>query len=774
MAVSSWLQPVMRAFSIESGNPELHKAQFAALSRMIPMMYFMLVANAWVLTFTFHGKAPATHTTYTALGLTLICALRLVQWWKRKDVKLTAEAAKRELRRTNIIAFLLGVAIPAWGFLLFPYGDGFARAHVAFFLMISILSCMFCLIHTRSAALVVAAVTGVSFLTFFGSTGEPILIGMAINVALIVTASVVIVLVQSRDFAHMINARTEARRREQEQNRLLRMIDDMPIAVMTADPETFDINYVNKTSRRTLEPIRHLLPNPIDDLLGSSIDVFHEDPAHQRRILADAGNLPHRTRIRLGPEVLDLQVSAITGDDGSYLGPMLAWSVVTKEVEAEDRIRQLAHYDTLTGLANRNTFHEQFYASLARHSGTSLLCIDLDGFKVINDTRGHRIGDLLLRKVAQRLGIVCNEPGMTVARLGGDEFAVLIPHSDPERAEAFAWTLLAALGEPYQLEYDRHVRISASVGIALAPAHGNDGETLLSRADIALYAAKAAGKAAVRTFMPAMEATIQEHAHLEAALRIALEQRKELFVFYQPIIDIETGRVTTREALVRWHHPTRGWIAPGEFVPVAEGSGLIDQLGAFVLDRACRDAAGWDDGARVAVNISAGQLGKGTLVPAIQAALDGSGLSPGRLEVEVTETALLKDECDSIADLRGLRAIGVRVALDDFGTGYSSLAHLRLFPFDKIKIDGSFVRDAVGRADCAAVVKAVVELGRRLGVTTVAEGIETQAHMDCIRAEGCGEAQGYLIGRPAPTLHDAPRVTALNRGEPAVAQTTLA
>jgi predicted signal transduction protein with EAL and GGDEF domain len=235
-----------------------------------------------------------------------------------------------------------------------------------------------------------------------------------------------------------------------------------------------------------------------------------------------------------------------------------------------------------------------------------------------------------------------------------------------------------------------------------------------------------------------------------------------LFVFYQPIVDIKTHQVTAREALVRWHHPERGWVSPVEFIPVAETSGLIDKVGAFVLDRACRDAAGWDGGIRVAVNISACQLGKGTLAPVVSAALRASGLSPDRLEIEVTETALLADEDETIADLRQVRDMGVRVALDDFGTGYSSLSHLRIFPFDKIKIDGSFVRDAVDRPDCAAVVKAVADLGQRLGVTTVAEGVETEAHLDRIRAEGCTEVQGYVYGRPVPNDSDAPLVAALN------------
>ena len=311
-----------------------------------------------------------------------------------------------------------------------------------------------------------------------------------------------------------------------------------------------------------------------------------------------------------------------------------------------------------------------------------------------------------------------------------------------------------------------------SVGIALAPEHGADSETLLLHADIALYAAKAAGRGASRLFSAAMEARMQERVRLENHLREALRQRDRLFVFYQPIVDLASGRVTTREALMRWHHPSRGWNAPGEFIPVAESGGLIDELGLFVLRRACQSAAGGADGTRVAVNVSAGQLGKGSLVPAVQDALAATGLAAGRLEIEVTETALLNHEAEGIAELRRLREMGVRIALDDFGTGYSSLAHLRAFPFDKIKIDGTFVRDAVDRPDCAAVVRAVAELGSRLGVATVAEGVETQAHLERIRLEGCTEVQGYLFGRPAPDAGDAARIAALD--ETAVAPAVMA
>jgi predicted signal transduction protein with EAL and GGDEF domain len=238
--------------------------------------------------------------------------------------------------------------------------------------------------------------------------------------------------------------------------------------------------------------------------------------------------------------------------------------------------------------------------------------------------------------------------------------------------------------------------------------------------------------------------------HMEAALREVLRDKRGLHVFYQPIVSIQTGEVVAREALVRWQHPERGWIEPAEFIPVAEQSGLIDELSQYVCETACRDAAGWDDDCLVAVNISATQLGRDKLAQPLQAALTASGLAPNRLEIEITETALLDDARDVIGDLQQVRALGVRVALDDFGTGFSSLSHLRLFPFDKIKIDGSFVREAVIRPDCTAIVRAVAELGRQLGAATVAEGVETPSQLNCVWGAGCTEVQGFLVGMPMP------------------------
>lgn len=554
------------------------------------------------------------------------------------------------------------------------------------------------------------------------------------------------------------------KQQQKEQARLLQMIDGMPLAVMTVEPETWRISYANDMATQLFKSIGHLLPFNADALFGAPVGPLYRHLGINGGRLSDPACLPYNARLPLGPEVLDLNASAITDDDGRYLGTMLSWAIVTKEVEAENRIWQLAKYDPLTGLANRVTFSEALSASLDDLTdGIGLLYIDLDGFKQVNDTKGHLVGDKLLEQVAARLRKVCHEDGMTIARLGGDEFAVLVPHANLDGLKQRADELIAALSETYCLDAHYQAQVGASVGIALGPEHGATSETLQTRVDIALYAAKAAGKGTSRVFSPDMEEHLQEQHFLLTALRDALQTEQRLFVFYQPIVDVSANRVTAREALLRWHHPERGWIPPAEFIPVAEQSSLIHALGAFVLNTACRDAAGWEDDARVAVNISAAQLGKVAFVDEVARALAESGLAPNRLEIEVTETAMLNEEQGSIEALRRVHDMGVRVALDDFGTGYSSLTHLRMFPFDKIKIDGAFVKDAVDHPESASVVRAIVDLGQRLGVTTVAECVETEVHLAQVLKEGCTEVQGFVYGRPIPNERDAAKVAALNQ-----------
>ncbi|MFL9709417.1 putative bifunctional diguanylate cyclase/phosphodiesterase [Methylobacillus sp. Pita1] len=764
--VKNALARIKQLIAIPEDNPELLYAKYTELSHFIPLPYSILVANSWVLAISFIGAAPTGMTLYIAAFLSAICIARTMVWWRNRNLALTHEKTLREIRRTNRVAAIMTLAFLTWAMILFTHGDTYSQSQVIFFLAISLISTIFCLIHLPSAVLIVAGIMTVFFTSFLAVINVLALKAMAVNILLVLVAAVIIILIQSRDFARMTTAKAELRRQLREQEKLLHMLDDMPVAAMTIDLDTFRIDYANATSIDLIKGIEHLLPVKAENLLGAPIEAFHKFPQYRRRLLADPANLPHTSRIRLGPEIVEVHISAVRDNEGRYVAPMVTWAIITKEVEAEKQILQLAHYDPLTKFSNRGRFYEQLMDSLqAPDSRVGILFIDLDGFKLVNDSRGHLVGDTLLKQVADRFRRYTASHGgcKTIGRLGGDEFAVLMEHNAPRQAEALAASLIDIITAPFHLGEDINVNIGASIGIALAPQHGATAELLLARADIALYAAKAAGKCTFKMFSVDMEQRIQEHNYLELSLRMALEHDENLFVFYQPIIDIETGQVTTREALVRWYHPQRGWIPPEEFIPVAEQIGLIGRLSHFVIHRACNDESRWEEQVGVAVNISANLIGKGILADMVQSALAASGLSPSRLELEITETALLNHAETGIEELRQLRSTDVRIALDDFGTGYSSLAHLRVFPFDKIKIDGSFVRDAVTRSDCAAVVKAIADLGKRLNVVTVAEGVETTEQLDLVRAEGCMTAQGYLYGYPMPTEEYAEQVEQLNQ-----------
>jgi diguanylate cyclase (GGDEF)-like protein/PAS domain S-box-containing protein len=462
-----------------------------------------------------------------------------------------------------------------------------------------------------------------------------------------------------------------------------------------------------------------------------------------------------------------VRASAIVGAGGAVVGSVLILTDVTERREAEARIRHMAHHDALTGLPNRVLLRDRLGQALARArregEAVAVLCLDLDGFKAVNDALGHAAGDRLLEAVAARLAASVREAD-TVARLGGDEFAVVQAGlAQPEAADALARRLVEALSRPFPLEGGHEAAVGTSVGVALFPADGDGPDGLLRRADLALYRAKAEGRGAHRFFEEAMDARLQARTALERDVRRALaEERFELH--YQPQVDLATGRVTGAEALLRWTDPERGPVPPSEFVPLAEETGLIVPLGEWALRAACGEASRWPAPLRVAVNLSPVQFRKPGLAATVARVLRETGLEASRLELEITEGVLLRDTEATVAELRALRALGVRVAMDDFGTGYSSLGYLRRFPFDKIKIDRAFVADLGRSADAAAIVRAVVGLGHGLGMRANAEGVETAEQAAMLKAAGCGEVQGYHFGRPMPAGEFAALAAAEVRG----------
>jgi len=427
---------------------------------------------------------------------------------------------------------------------------------------------------------------------------------------------------------------------------------------------------------------------------------------------------------------------------------------ITEWQKAQAQIFHMARHDALTNLPNRTLFRERLEAALTkvgRDEGVAVLCIDLDRFKAVNDTLGHLVGDELLREVAARL-TACLRESDTVARLGGDEFAVVQSDKDLRAADvaALAGRLVEAVSKPYDIQNNQIV-IGTSIGISFAPDDGTVAEQLLRNADLAMYRAKADGRGTYRFFEPGMDAKAQARRMLELELRGALA-RQEFELYYQPIHRLADGEIIELEALIRWQHPLRGQVAPADFIPTAEETGLIGQIGEWVLRRACNDAAAWSRPISVAVNMSPVQFKNPALVKLVEDALATSGLAPERLELEITEAVLLDESEMTLGLLHQLRNIGVRISMDDFGTGYSSLGYLRSFPFDKIKIDRSFVRDLTTRADAMAIVRAVTGLGRSLGIPTTAEGVETAEQADLLRLEGCTQVQGFHFGRPKPAV----------------------
>ncbi|WP_156680148.1 putative bifunctional diguanylate cyclase/phosphodiesterase [Sphingomonas profundi] len=416
----------------------------------------------------------------------------------------------------------------------------------------------------------------------------------------------------------------------------------------------------------------------------------------------------------------------------------------------ENRIAHLAFHDTLTSLPNRVLFREQLDAALrsASRRGTAmaLLCLDLDGFKAVNDTLGHPIGDKLLREIATLLEAVAE--GALVSRLGGDEFAIILADQGDDRARLLAQAILDRMRRSIDVS-GHQIATGSSIGIAIGPADGEDADTLLKNADLALYRAKQDGRGVARFFEPALDAAARRRRQMEIDLREALANG-QLSLDFQPIYALVNDSISGFEALLRWHHPEHGLIPPVEFIPVAEDTGLIQQIGEWVIHEACRQAMTWPGALRVAVNVSPLQFRNPGLANIIFQAIGRSGLPPARLEIEITESIFLDSADATLAMLHRLRTLGIRIALDDFGTGYSSLSYLRSFPFDKIKIDRSFVTDINATQSAAAIVHAIVDLARALGMETTAEGVEDERQLTELRQQGCSSIQGYLMSRPIP------------------------
>ncbi|HLW92211.1 MAG TPA: EAL domain-containing protein [Roseiarcus sp.] len=554
--------------------------------------------------------------------------------------------------------------------------------------------------------------------------------------------------IQARDFeVDKERGRIADLKRREASFRLL--FESNPVPMWVFDLETFQFLSVNDAAIAHYGYAR-------DRFLAMSI--FDIMPPEDRERLALQARTPGRSKfseghwrhVKADGSAIDVLVYP---QELTYEGSAAALTAVidvTESKQAEARIAHMAHHDALTDLANRTLFRERLNQALARmvrrKNKAAVLCIDLDRFKDVNDTMGHSAGDELLVAVADRLR-ACVRTTDTVSRFGGDEFAIVQDDiADVSEVTVLARRLLEQVNRPYRLE-GREVTVSTSIGISVAPDDSMDADILLKSADVALYRAKAGGRSNFCFFEAETDARLRERRDLQVALRNALG-KGELALHYQPLVDLQTNEVTGFEALLRWTNPQYGSIPPAEFIPLAEESGLIAALGEWVLQEACREAVTWPTDLTVAINLSPVQFVGGKLVPVVINALASSGLAARRLELEITESVLLQENEHNIATLRQLHDLGARISLDDFGTGYSSLGYLRSFPFDKIKIDRSFINEIGDSAECRTIVRAIVELASGLRMVTTAEGVESVDQLERLRAEGCTEAQGYVFSQP--------------------------
>jgi diguanylate cyclase (GGDEF)-like protein/PAS domain S-box-containing protein len=532
------------------------------------------------------------------------------------------------------------------------------------------------------------------------------------------------------------------------------IIENIPIAVVVKDVTTRKFILVNRTFETMLKVSRaEVLGKTVFDIYRTK-DAERIDAADNAALAADMGAHTNDYEIEMpGGESRILATNRIVVRDGEGNAKHLVVVIddITERKKSDERIAFMAHHDVLTGLPNRLAVMEKIEEAVARHrrrgDSFAILLLDLDRFKHVNDTLGHAVGDALLRETASRLKASLRETDV-LARLGGDEFAIVQDSENNQReaASALANRVIEIVSRPFKIE-GNEVNIATSVGIALGPEHASNSDSLMKMADLALYRAKSAGRNGYRFFDPEMSMAASARHELENELRRALQQ-DELELQYQPIVDTKTLQICGAEALIRWRHPTKGITLPDQFIPLAEETGMITQIGEWLLQTACADAAGWPVDIKVAVNLSAVQFRKNNLVDVVLCALAQTELPPERLELEITETALIESATECLPVLRQFKNLGIAVALDDFGTGYSSLSQLMMFPFDKIKVDKSFTQNLTKRTECAAIIAATLTLARSLDIATTAEGVETVAQYRLLRLAGVTSLQGYLFQPP--------------------------
>ncbi|MCB5189468.1 EAL domain-containing protein [Methylobacillus arboreus] len=631
----SWHREIWRGvkqgFSIEQDNPLLLKAQYKAFSTQLPLMYFILLVNSWILSSTHIDSAPHWLTLDYPAILTVVCFIRFIFWLRSRNRDPTDETARQTLKRTSLIAAPIALSFTVWAILLFPYGNAYQQSHVAFYMGITVIGCIFCLMHLRSAALITTAVVNTSFVIFFASTGKPTFIATSLNVAMVSATMLIILHIYYRDFKHLIDAQAQAE--------------------------------------------------------ALSNENFH-----------------------------------------------------------------LANMDSLTMLPNRRKFFTELKAccTQAANKGSRFVLgiLDLDGFKPVNDLYGHSIGDKLLFTAGKRIQQLCDEH-THLARLGGDEFALIITRpGNNEALLAFGNRVCNSLRQPFTIA-GNSIHISASIGLATYPDMASNATELFEHADYALYHGKRNNRSKVTLFSASHRNLIQQEASIEQALRKA-DFEQELEVYFQPIINLETGKTAAFEALARWHSPILGPVSPAQFIPIAERTGIINKQTRILLGKALATAAKWPADIRLSFNLSVHDLSSRSIVERLVSLIKQANFDPQRLDMEITETAIIRDLDQAKWATEKLRKLGCGISLDDFGTGYSSLNQLHALSLTKIKIDRSFVTGIEQNLASLKIVKSLLALSRDMGLDCIIEGVETQAELQVIREIGGIMVQGYFYSSPIP------------------------
>lgn len=736
----------------------LRGAHLTSVIRLTPPMMFANVGSGLIALWVYTPGAPTGLWVWLAV-LCSVCGLAMLNWFKRRG-RPVLTASPRSVHRATLHAALLAGVWAVMPLLWFSGASFNQQLTIATLVAGMIGAGSFVLSPLPYASLAWAALFSVGALGFSISLGDRSSLAVGLLLGLYTLMVIMGSLSTWRKGTALLRAQAQSAQQEQ---MLAVLLQDFEQNAGDALWETDSEGQLRQVSARLSELLGLARDDASSGTLLQILDRLSPQGARQLRTLMAAGQ-PFR----------DLQLAVADGDSRAHLlmngkplksdsGEFLGWrgvlSDVTEKVQSERLLRKLAHTDSLTDLANRFTLRGTLTQLVARDKPLALLTVDLDRFKNVNDNHGHSTGDAVLLAVASRLK-ACAGPDTLVARLGGDEFAVVLSApQDIDRAVVLAQQLVDALAEPVKIG-TRVLRVGASVGLTVREHEPVSIDELLVQADMAMYAAKEAGRGQWARYTPELGDISRRRLAIEQGLRTALDNG-ELALHWQPKVDLATWRIIGAEGLMRWTHPELGRVNPGEFIPIAEQCGLIDALGSWALQEACRAGSGALAGLTVSVNVSSIQIQNANFLSTLREALKTTGLTPSQLELELTESVFIEDAGHALKVLTAVRDMGVHVALDDFGTGYSSLSYLRLFPFDTLKIDQTFVAELLSREHARAIVRMITELASTLGMRTISEGIETVAQLQAVLEAGCHEVQGHLVSAPTP-LRDFPRQVDLN------------